>query len=189
MQMNLTSEESSIDEIELPNGIRVLSVIFGVVLIILAFVIMAYPGLAVATLVLILTISLFVSGSERIAFGVGATDLSGGFRALNVVVGILEFILAFVFLAWPAIAVGIKVALFALSLLIGGIATAAIGGTAKPLPGGRGIRILLGILMIGFAIIVIAQPKLAVSTLIFLLSFGFMLDGMHSIAIGLTGKK
>ena len=56
--------------IRLPTWYRGLAIVVGLVSIVLAFVVLAYPGLALATLVLLLAFALLVIGMDRLIAGV-----------------------------------------------------------------------------------------------------------------------
>lgn len=55
---------------KLPTWYRVLTTIVGVVLVVLAFVLLVYPGLALLTLVFLLVFAFLVLGVDRIAAGI-----------------------------------------------------------------------------------------------------------------------
>jgi len=124
----------------LPSWLRASNVILGFLAFILSVIVIAEPGFAVLTLILILYVALFVRGVAGVAMGAWAKQFSMSLRALSVGVGILSIILAIVFLALPALAVATLVILLSFGLLITGleyIAAGAIGRKIVPVAVGQ----------------------------------------------------
>ena len=119
----------------LPSWLSGANVILGLLAFILSVIVIAEPGFAVLTLILILYAALFVRGVAGVAMGAWAKQFSMSLRGLSVGVGVLSIILAIVFLAVPALAVATLVVLLSVGLLITGleyIAAGAIGRKIVP---------------------------------------------------------
>jgi len=173
-----------------PGWLRALDVVLGIIAILLAIVVLAFPGLAILTLIIILTIALLIIGIGRILFGIFKRGLSGGARALNIIVGILALILAFVILLYPGIATLFLVYYLAVSLLFTGIAMIGTGGTDKSFPSWlRGLLITVGISIFVISVVVIIFPALGLLTLLYIISINFLLYGIGRIFSGVTGVK
>ena len=176
-------------EMELPGWMRALAVILGFAAIAIGIAILVWPELGLTTLVWLVFFVLIIVGMEMLALGIAASDLSGGMRALNVILGIGAIILAFVAVAYPGLTLAFQIILLAVGLMLMGAGAAFFGGSAKLTKGSRALGIILAILTIVFAILVLAFPNLGAATLIVLLSFGFILAGINGIFIGFAGTK
>lgn len=53
----------------------------------------------------------------------------------------------------------------------------------------RALDVIFGLIAIILSIVVLAYPELAILTLIFVLSFVFLLNGIARIASGITGTR
>jgi uncharacterized membrane protein HdeD (DUF308 family) len=111
----------------LPTWLRAANIVLGVLAFILSAIVIAEPGFAVLTLILLLYVGLFVRGVAGVAMGTAAKQFSMIPRGLSVGVGLLSIVLAVVFLAVPALAVATLVVLLSLGLLVTGLESIAVG--------------------------------------------------------------
>ena len=114
----------------LAGWLRALHVLVGVLVLLFGFMVIGFPGLGVATLIVLLASGLFLFGVTEIAVGVGARFMRGWHRGLLVVFGVLDLVVAPIALLIPAVAVAILIALLAVFLMLSGIdliVTAAVG--------------------------------------------------------------
>lgn len=114
-----------------PAAVRGLGIMAGLLALALGFVVLVYPGLAIATLVWLLTLGLFVFGVSEISVGVGARLLRGWQRGLFVVIGVIDLILAPILLLMPSLAVLTLVILLSLVLVVNGISSVASGASGR----------------------------------------------------------
>jgi uncharacterized membrane protein HdeD (DUF308 family) len=171
-----------------PNWLRALNIITGLVAIILGIVVLLIPDAAVETLVFLLYIALMVTGFGRIIIGASAGFLSGGLRAVSIVAGLIAIVAAILALAYPNFGVAVLVSLFGATLLIVGLGRVIIGAMAKILANWvRASMIILGILTIILSIGVLIFPGVALLTLVFLLSFALVWNGLDAVISGVTG--
>ena len=112
-----------------PVWVRVLSVIMGFIAILASVVVLASPGLAIFTLLFLLSLALFFLGVARIAHSFAAKLWSKGHRALRAVGGVLAIILGALVLAFPELGTGTLVFLLAFALLVHGIVSLVVGGS------------------------------------------------------------
>lgn len=116
----------------LPDSARAANIVIGILAVIIAAVVLLYPGLATVTLVFLLAVALLIYGVGRIAVGGVAGNLSGWLRALLIVMGILMMVFAVLVIIFPAIGIvtlAIFVSLGFLFLGIDSLATGIAGGT------------------------------------------------------------
>lgn len=177
-------------EVKSPGWLRALDVIFGLITIMLSMVVLAYPELAVLTLIFVLSFALLVVGIARIIIGMFGKHLSDGLRAVNLGAGILTFVLAIVALLYPQLATQTLIYLLSAALLLLGIARVVIGRFAKVFPGWlRGLLVIIGLLTIAFSVAVFMFEDFGFLTLVVMLSFVFLLNGIARIASGITGAR
>lgn len=114
-----------------PSAIRALGVVAGLLALALGFVVLAYPGLGISTLVWVLYFGLFVFGITEIGIGVGARFLPAWQRGLFVAIGVVDLILAPVFLLMPSLAVLTLVILLSVGLVVNGISSVVSGAWGR----------------------------------------------------------
>ena len=162
-----------------PMWLRILEIIAGLIIVVLAGYVIAYPGVAIATLILFLAIALIIIGIDYF-IRVFAKDITGWRRLLNLILSVLAIIIAGAVIANPFIYGSLTlVYLLGLALLFAGIASAARGTAGGIVVG------ILGII-IGFAVIIF--PGLGLGTLVFLLAVFLVIFGLESIASGILGR-
>jgi uncharacterized membrane protein HdeD (DUF308 family) len=111
----------------IPDSARSANVVIGVLAVIVGALVLVYPGIATVTLILLLAIALLVYGLGRVAFGGLAGNLSGGLRALLVIMGILMIIFAALVMIYPSIGVVTLGLFISLAFLFIGIDSLAAG--------------------------------------------------------------
>jgi uncharacterized membrane protein HdeD (DUF308 family) len=84
---------------------RVLHAVAGVLALILGVIVLAFPGLGIATLVFLLALALLAYGIVSLVIGgsAAASLLSKWKRALLIIVGVLSVIFSLIVLVFPAI--------------------------------------------------------------------------------------
>jgi len=177
------------NERQVSNGLRALYIIFGIVGIILGIAVLLMPGTGLETLMLLLNVGLLFIASGRIVTGVMAKHFSKAFRIVNVIAGIVVFILAIMVVFFPIFNLAFLVALLAVALLVYGMSRIMIGGFADILPGWvRGMLVAGGIFTLLMSFIVFLFPGVALLTLVFLLAIVLIWNGIEAIASGATGS-
>jgi len=159
--------------------LRILEIVAGLIILVLAGYVIAYPGVAIATLILFLAIALIVLAISYF-IRIFAKGISGWRRLLNLIMSVLAIIIAALVIDNPLIYGSLTlVYLLGLALLFAGIASAA-RGTA----GG----IIVGILGIIIGFVVIIFPGLGLATLVFLLAVFLIIFGLEAIVSGIAGR-
>jgi len=159
-------------------------VIFGLIAIAASIFVLAIPGIGLYTLVLVLSFSMLFLGLSRLAAGISLKALGKGHRILDIIAGLLGIAIGIIVLLFPVLGVGTLVFMLAFATMIYGISSVAIGASASMLAKGlRALVVISGILAMILSFIVLAEPAVAILTLVFLLSFSFMLNGIESIVL------
>jgi uncharacterized membrane protein HdeD (DUF308 family) len=167
-----------------PTWSRAVLVIFGLVAIAASIFVLAVPGIALLTLVFLLSFSLLFVGLSRVARGISLKALSRGHRVLDVVVGLLGIAIGIVVFLVPLLGVGTLIFMLAFAAMFYGISSVAIGASATLLTRGvRALDLVSGSLAIILSLIVLLNPAAAILTLVFLLSISFMVSGIESIVL------
>ena len=200
-----------------PTWFRLLQMGIGVVSIIASMIVIAYPNLAVFTIIILISIVLLIVGIERIITGLLSSSpsplsssllppissgsswlsiyLARSSRLINIGLGILAIAFAIVALAFPIFAAGFLIALVSFALLFSGIARIIHGGILeggqrKDIPvWSRVFRIGVGALSIALSVIVIAFPTFGIFFLALILSVALLINGIEMIFLATTGRK
>jgi uncharacterized membrane protein HdeD (DUF308 family) len=167
------------DEKKSSMGLRILEILAGIIVLVLAGYVIAHPLVAVATLISFLAIALIILGVAYF-IRVFAKGISGWRRLLNLILSILAIIIAAYIIAYPAIYGSLTlVYLFGLAFLFAGIANAARGTAGS---------IIVGVLGIIVGFVVIIFPALGLATIVFLLAVFLVIFGLESIISGIVGR-
>jgi uncharacterized membrane protein HdeD (DUF308 family) len=185
----MTSVKSSNGRQKSPNWLRYVQVGLGAISIILSIVILTYPGIAIYTIILMLSIASLIIGIERIATGISPL-LSRSSRIVNIGLGALAIAVALAVISFPVFTAGFLVTLVAISLLFVGIARIVQGARIKDAPGwSRGFMVGVGMLSIAVSLLVIAHPiSFGVVLLGFVISIALLINGIQMIALGIGGR-
>lgn len=151
-------------------------VIFGVI----AF---AYPGLALATLVLLFGAWVLIDGVFRVIGAIGhrASDSDWGF---NLIIGILGIIIGFLTFHAPGItALALVIYIAAWALMIGATEIAVAIKLRREIKG-EWLLILMGLASIAFAVLLLWHPVLGAATLIWIMAWYAVIFGVLAIIFG-----
>jgi uncharacterized membrane protein HdeD (DUF308 family) len=166
---------------------RALEIILGLIALAIGVLALVFPTAVVVTLVVFFGIALVIIGILRLATSI-SSNWAGSTRTANAVIGLIALIIGLVILFVPFFATDVLVILIGIGLLVYGIGRIAVGGADRHLSGGlRGILIIVGLLIVAFALIIIFFPVVGIYTYAFFVSIAFILIGIESIAAGLVG--
>jgi len=170
-----------------PNWLRVAQVGLGTIVIILSIIVLTFPGVAIYSIIVLLSIALLMVGIERIAIGIAAPLVSKSSRVANIGLGALAIIFASIVMSFPLYTAAFLIFLGAYALLFNGIARIAQGAVNKNISGWyRGFLIGVGVLSIAVSGLVIAHPiSLGVPLLAAIISIVTLITGIEMIAAGL----
>jgi uncharacterized membrane protein HdeD (DUF308 family) len=117
----------------LPNGLRILSAIAGIIsMVILALLVALFPGFGVLTLMILVSFGLIVYGFSRIFLAYALRTMVGWLRGMIVAVGVVDVILSVVVIVLPGLALLTFAVILSLVLLVSGtemLISGAIGRT------------------------------------------------------------
>jgi uncharacterized membrane protein HdeD (DUF308 family) len=176
--MSLSLDSAELDRSAV-SAIRVALGVGGVVALIIGFIIVFQPEAAAATVVVLLSIYFLISGLVHIGIGIFSKGVSGGSRALQIILGVLFLIGAGFALANLADATAFAAGLFGIVLgilwIVAGIFTFVQLGDAPS----RVWAIIFAILAILGGIVLLFAPVWGVQVL-------FVLSGIALIILGVV---
>ena len=171
-----------------PGWLRGLEIGAGLLAVILAISVFAFPGIGVATLIVLLGVGLIFAG-VRSASVAGYGRLSKGMRTLGVITGVLSIVLAITVLVFPGLALISLVALLSFGLMLYGIGTLSVAFSLKAMATWlRGLAVTVGILDIILSVAVILLPGVALLTLVAILGLALFVAGVEMCATGAVGR-
>lgn len=178
------------ETIKSPKGIRIFQIIFGGIAVALSLAVIVNPGVGIATLTFLLSVTLLVVGIERVATGFTLPKYSKSSRFGNIGLGALVALLGVAVLAFPIFAVGLLVSLLALGLLFVGIARILHGLSDKNISKwSKSFLIGVGALSLAVSFMVFASPKLGVLVLTLVLGINLLIIGIQSVAYAVSGSQ
>src|SRR5213594_3118957 len=158
-------------------------VIRGIAAIVFGVIAFVYPGLTIAVLVLLFGAWVLVDGVLRIVGAIGhrASDSDWGF---NLIIGILGIIIGFLTFHAPGItALALVIYIAAWALMIGATEIAVAIKLRREIKG-EWFLILMGLASIVFAILLLWNPAIGASALIFLIGWYAVILGVLGIFFG-----
>jgi uncharacterized membrane protein HdeD (DUF308 family) len=173
-----------------PKGIRISQIVLGGIAIALSLAIISSPGVGIATITFLLSITLLVVGIERLVTGFTPSEQSKSSRFGNIGLGALAALLGIAVVAFPLFTTGVLVSLLALGLLFIGIARIIHGISDKNISKwSKGFLVGVGILSLAVSFTVIAYPAFGVSLLTLVLGINLLIIGIQSVAYAISGHQ
>jgi uncharacterized membrane protein HdeD (DUF308 family) len=173
-----------------PKGIRISQIVLGGIAIALSLAIISNPGVGIATITFLLSITLLVVGIERLVTGFTPSEQSKSSRFGNIGLGALAALLGIAVVAFPLFTTSVLVSLLALGLLFIGIARIIHGLSDKNISKwSKGFLVGVGILSLAVSFTVIAYPAFGVSLLTLVLGINLLIIGIQSVAYAISGHQ
>jgi uncharacterized membrane protein HdeD (DUF308 family) len=178
------------ETIKSPKSIRILQIVLGGIAIALSLAVIVNPGVGIATLTFLLSITLLVVGIERVVTGLTLSKYSKSSLFVNIGLGALAALLGIAVIAFPLFTTGVLVTLLALGLLFTGIARIIHGISDKNTSKwSKGFLVGVGILSLAVSFMVFASPALGVFLLTLVLGINLLIIGIQSVAYGISGHQ
>ena len=174
------------------NWLRSAQVGLGAISIILSIVVLTFPGVAIYSIIVLLSIALLMVGIERIAIGIAAAPLtSKSSRIANIGLGALAIIFAGIVMSFPIHTAAFLIFFGAYALLFNGIARIVQGAINRNISGWyRAFLIGVGVLSIAVSGLVITHPiSFGVPLLAAIISIATLITGIEMISVGLGGRS
>jgi len=171
-----------------PNWLRALEIVTGLLSIVAGAIVLGFPGLGVATLVILLSIGLIFMGVRSIA-PAGFRSLSSGLKVLSVISGIMALIIAVLVVLFPGYGVLTLLVFVSFGLIVYGVGRISLTYMLKATAGWiRGMSVAAGVIAIILSVIVLLLPGLALLTFAAVLSVALLVSGVEMIISGAIGR-
>jgi uncharacterized membrane protein HdeD (DUF308 family) len=156
----------------------------GAIAIILSILILAFPGTAIVSSVLIIGILLLIVGIESVISDLIVKSKS---RMASIGLGIIVIILAVNVMGGTTV---FLILLMGIAFLIDGISRLVHGFGDKESRGwSRGFRIGVGALEVIFGILIMISPAVGVAFVAFIIAIAPLIVGIQMIVGGISGKR
>jgi uncharacterized membrane protein HdeD (DUF308 family) len=173
-----------------PGWLRILEILGGVLVLAVAFFVLADSTFALTVLAYTLGIGLFILGLSRIFAGAYGRYFAPWFREINAGGGIIALVLGIVVIIDPQLAIGFLTLLVAFALLVVGIVEIVAAGFAKHPPVWvRGLIGVVGILTVILSVFVILDSSLGQLSLALIVAIVLVAVGVRDIAHGISGHR
>ena len=183
-----TSQPRSPGIVKAPNSLRIMQIVVGAITLVLAAIVLTFPGFAIILIRVWLSISLLFGGIEGVVMGVGARHMSRGWRAASIVVGAVAIGLSIAVFVFPLAAALTLVLFLSIALLFLGAGGIARGLYEKRMEGwARGMFVAVGAITVALSIAVLIFPGFGLFTLYALIAAALIVNGASYIVSGITG--
>lgn len=160
----------------------VLSVVLGIVVLVLAF---NNPDAIVYTIALLFAIYFWIIGLMRIVQGIVSTGMTGGIRALGIILGVLLIVAGVVAIRNPVVSLVALAFVIGFSWIIEG--TLAVMETAKD--SSQWFGTILGVISVVAGIVVIFLPLESIGILVLFTGISLIVTGVFAaITAVMLGK-
>src|SRR6187200_636965 len=167
-----------------PGWIRGLQIGLGALAIILSGLAIAFPGRTFLTVVILVSVVLFVVGIEKIITGIFIAHKS---RFATIGLGILTIILAGLALSFPIAAAIVVIYFLGFALMFDGFARIIDGVTNRNNKGWiRGFLIGVGVLNVIISALVLASPLFGAVLAGIMIGLSLLIVGIEMIAAGVS---
>jgi len=119
----------------LPTGLRVISVIAGILMLIMAFLVSIFPGLAILTLLTLVSVGLIAFGISRIYEAYTLKTMASWIRGMIAAVGVIDIILSILVPVLPGLTLLTLTVFLAFVLIISGAEMIVSGANGRTLLG------------------------------------------------------
>lgn len=177
-------------EVRSPGWLRIVEILTGLGMVLLAGVVLSDWNLAVRTFVYLIAFGLLLWAIATVLVGVFGRLFSPVLRGLSVGSGLIALVVAIVVLLVPDLVIDLLLVLLALVLLVVGVAEIMIGAFASHRPLWlRGPVIVAGLLTSSLAVLVIFDSSLGKFTLALILAAIIGIIGVRNFLHGITGHR
>jgi len=174
-----------------PMWARILEIIAGIIVLVLAVYVVFNPSVTISVLRLILGIGLIILGLVLLIRGATSKILATSGKVLNVILGIIVLALGIAAIVYTNFGEAFLIFLFAIGLLLNAIGRISFAGfSAAEAPSWvRWGSIILGIIALIVAVAVIVFPAIGQAILVALVALIFLLFGIQLILTGAGSRS
>lgn len=170
-----------------PGWQRAVLIGLGIITIILSLYAIFFPGGALVTVVIILSIVFLIVGIEKVISGIFIPSRS---RWASIALGIIVIIIASIALAYPIGTTAFLIFFLGIALMIHGIAAIIHGFGDRTRRGwSRGFAIGVGVLEVIIAGMIIVSPFFGAVLAGFLIGVALLIVGIEIVSAGFGGRE
>ena len=158
----------------------------GILTILVGIVALAYPGPTLLAIGILFGAYLTVWGTMSVITGISDTDTDTVLRVLGVILGLLTALAGLILIVRPGQSVLTAALVLGFWWTLVGILQLARGVVVAE---GRVWNLLWGLLGLAAGIIILAQPDIGLSTLVWIVGIGLIFQGTLEIAAGLALRR
>jgi uncharacterized membrane protein HdeD (DUF308 family) len=171
-----------------PGWLRGLEVGAGLLSLMLALSVFVFPGLGVATLIVLLAVGLIFAGVRSVSVA-GYGSFSKDLRALGAITGVLSIGLAVIVMIFPGLALLSLITLLCFGLMAYGVGRLSLAYSLKATSTWlRGAMVAVGILDVILSVAVVLLPGVALLSLVVILGLALFLTGVEMCVSGAVGR-
>ena len=168
--------------------LRALEIITGLLAIVFAVLVFAFPEWGISTLVILLSVGLFFIGVRSIAL-LGVKGLANGVKVVNAVTGIISIILAALVVVFPGYGIFTLLIFVSLALVVHGFGRLFLAYALKETSSWmRGLMAAVGVVDVILSIVVLFLPGLALLVFASVLAVLLIVSGAEMVASGVIGR-
>ena len=172
---------------ELLKSVKTYMVVEGLLAVLLGLVILLWPGLTIATIVIFIGVWGVVEG--LVLFFKGAFAHKGDTdRALSVVMGILSVLFGVLVLNVPVAFAAFGLALIAALIGVRGVYDIVSSFTLEDTMGHKVLLFIAGVIALLFSVFIFMNPAVGARTLVFFLAIMMMISGGAVLVAGASLK-
>jgi len=169
-----------------PGWLRGVQIGLGVIAVILSIYALAFPAYTFLSVVVILSIVLFIVGIEKIITGI-FLPVKGRWATIGL--GILVLIFAGLAISFPVATALVVTVFIGIALLFNGGARIVEGLSGKHSGWAKFFLVGVGILSIIIGIMVLVSPLFGAALAGYIIAIGLLITGIQMIVVGAAGKK
>lgn len=159
----------------------------GLASVIVAVMLLAWPGISVFTLTVVVGVYALATGV--VSFGTAFSSEHKDERGWLILSGLLGIGAGITVLAWPGISALMLLYVIGVYAVLRGL-TAIAGSVQLPIDGrDTGLMILSGLVSIAFGVVIFAKPGAGALAVLALIAAFFLITGVSELVLAVGGKK
>jgi uncharacterized membrane protein HdeD (DUF308 family) len=156
--------------------------IVGALSIIAGFVALVWPGPTLLVVGLLFGVYIGVAGAGLLIAGLGRSDVSTGWRVLDIVMGIVGLLAGMALIVRPEASVAIVALILGFWCALRGVTHLLLAVERQ----GRWINILRGVIGVGAGVIILVSPEIGIGTLVLVVGVMLICHGCLELMLAFT---
>lgn len=161
-------------------------VLVGVLSIIAGILALAWPGATLLLVGVTFGILLLFAGAGNLVSAFGGEDSSVFLSVIEAILGVLTLLAGLILLVRPGASVLTAAWVLGFWFVVSGVMQLARGFAVEE---SRWFDIIFGLIGVAAGVIILAEPRIGLGTLVWIAGFGFIFRGCMAIALGFAARK